>query len=123
MNLVARLLVALHPRQILRALDDIDRGEASYTLDRPAALRRVMLVLACVSVSLLILHYAKFSHNLLALLGWVGEWKGVGKQYYEQTLVVHGWLDLCGYLWWTLCHLLTFIVLPWLVIRFGFKQC
>ena len=111
----AELTTALHPRQILRALDDIDRGEASYTLDRPAALRRVMWVLACVSVSLLVLHYAKFSHNLQLLLGWMDA-------SYWQRLQASGWLELCGYLWWTLCHLLTFVVLPWLVIRFGFKQ-
>ncbi|WP_062060114.1 CPBP family intramembrane glutamic endopeptidase [Cellvibrio sp. OA-2007] len=109
------LTAALHPRQILRALDAIDRAETSYTLDRPAALRRVIWVLACVSVSLLVLHYAKFSQNLQLLLGWLdaGYWP---------RLQASGWLELCGYLWWTLCHLLTFIVLPWLVIRYGFKQ-
>ena len=122
MNLVARLFTVLHPRQILRALDEIDRASPSYTLDRPAALRRVMLVLACVSVSLLVLHYAKFSTNLLALLGWLGDWNGQGEQHYVEALQAQGWLDLSGYIWWTLCHLLTFIVLPWLVIRFGFKQ-
>lgn len=112
---LVELTAALHPRQILRALDDIDQTSASYTLDRPAALRRVMLVLACVSVSLLVLHYAKFSQNLQLLLGWLDA-------SYWQRLQASGWLELCGYLWWTLCHLLTFIVLPWLVIRFGFKQ-
>lgn len=112
---LAEFTTALHPRQILRALDEIDRGETSYTLDRPAALRRVMLVLACVSVSLLVLHYAKFSQNLQLLLGWLDA-------SYWQRLQASGWLELCGYLWWTLCHLLTFVVLPWLVIRFGFKQ-
>lgn len=115
-------LAALHPRQILRALDYIDAAAPSYTMARPAALRRVMLVLACVSVSLLILHYAKFSNNLTALLAWWGEWNGVGGTHYLQVLEASGWLELCGYLWWTSCHLLTFIVLPWLVIRFCFKQ-
>ena len=109
------LITALHPRQIVRALDEIDRAEASYTMDRPAALRRVMWVLACVSVSLLVLHYAKFSSNLHLLLN------GLDTNY-VQRLQASGWLELCGYLWWTLCHLLTFIVLPWLVIRYGFKQ-
>lgn len=115
-------LAALHPRQILRALDEIDRAASSYTLERPAALRRVMLVLACVAVSLLALHYAKFSDNFLALLGWLGDWNGLGNQHYRQVLAANGWLEFYGYLWWTLCHLLAFIVLPWLVIRFGLKQ-
>ncbi len=109
------LLARLHPRQILRALDEIDSAAPSYTLDRRAALRRVMGVLACVSVSLLILHYAKFSSNLQLLLNALDET-------YWPRLAANGWLELCGYLWWTLCHLLTFIVLPFLVIKFGFKQ-
>ncbi|HSX49640.1 MAG TPA: CPBP family intramembrane glutamic endopeptidase [Cellvibrio sp.] len=105
----------LHPRQILRALDEIDAASPSYTLSRPAALRRVVWVLACVSVSLLILHYAKFSNNLQLLLD------SLDPSYWPR-LAAAGWLELCGYLWWTLCHFLTFIVLPFLVIVFGFKQ-
>lgn len=105
----------LHPRQILRALDEIDTASPSYTLSRPAALRRVVWVLACVSVSLLILHYAKFSNNLQLLLD------SLDPSYWPR-LAAAGWLELCGYLWWTLCHFLTFIVLPFLVIVFGFKQ-
>lgn len=115
-------LAALHPRQILRALDELDATAPSYSMSRPAAMRRVMLVLACVSVSLLVLHYAKFSTHFLATLAWFGEWRGLGAQYYEQTLAANGWLDLGGYIWWTGCHLLTFIILPWVVIRYGFKQ-
>lgn len=105
----------LHPRQILRALDEIDTASPSYTLSRPAALRRVVWVLACVSVSLLILHYAKFSNNLQLLLD------SLDPSYWPR-LAAAGWLELCSYLWWTLCHFLTFIVLPFLVIVFGFKQ-
>ncbi|WP_323813662.1 CPBP family intramembrane glutamic endopeptidase [Cellvibrio sp. NN19] len=105
----------LHPRQILRALDEIDAAPSSYTLSRPAALRRVIWVLACVSVSLLILHYAKFSSNLQLLLNSLDT-------SYWQRLEASGWLQMCGYLWWTFCHLVTFILLPLLVIRFGFKQ-
>ena len=105
----------LHPRQILRALDEIDAAPSSYTLSRPAALRRVIWVLACVSVSLLVLHYAKYSSNLQLLLNSLDT-------SYWQRLEASGWLQMCGYLWWTFCHLVTFILLPWLVIRFGFKQ-
>jgi membrane protease YdiL (CAAX protease family) len=114
-NLLALLFNRLHPRQILRALDELDAAAPSYSLERPAALRRVVWVLACVSVSLLLLHYAKFSTNLHTLLAWLGS-------DYLECLRASGWLELCGYIWWTSWHLLTFILLPWLVIRFGFKQ-
>lgn len=111
----AALFSRLHPRQVLRALDEIDAAAPSYSLERPAALRRVIWVLACVSISLLLLHYAKFSSNLHALLAWLDDG-------YIERLSASGWLELCGYVWWTGWHLLTFILLPWLVIRFGFKQ-
>lgn len=112
-------LAALHPRQILVALDQIDAAAPSWEMSRPQALRRVFIVLATVSVCLLILHYAKFSTNLQAVLQWLGERRGVD---YLQRLTDAGWLDLAGYCWWTGCHLLTFIVIPWLVIRIAFKE-
>lgn len=112
-------LADLHPRQILVALDQIDAAAPSWQMSRPQALRRVVAVLATVSVSLLILHYAKFATNLQGLLQWLGEWRGTS---YLQQLEASGWLELAGYLWWTGCHLFTFILLPWLVIRWVFKE-
>ncbi len=112
-------LADLHPRQILVALDQIDVAAPSWQMTRPQALRRVVAVLATVSVSLLILHYAKFATNLQGLLQWLGEWRGTS---YLQQLEASGWLELAGYLWWTGCHLFTFILLPWLVIRWVFKE-
>jgi membrane protease YdiL (CAAX protease family) len=115
-------LAALHPRRILQALDAIDAESPSYSLSRPAALRRVFTVLACVCVSLLILHYSRYSTNLHALLGYLGQWQMQDAHYYLRALETSGWLELTGYVWWTGCHLLTFILLPWLVIRFLFKE-
>lgn len=115
-------LTALHPRRILQALDAIDAQSPSYQLSRPAALRRVFIVLACVSLSLLILHYGRYASNLHALLGYMGQWQQQDTQVYLRELAASGWLELAGYLWWTLCHGITFILLPWLVIRFFFRQ-
>jgi membrane protease YdiL (CAAX protease family) len=102
----------------MNALDQIDTAAPSWQMPRPQALRRVFAVMASVSVSLLILHYAKFATNFHALLQWLGELRGVN---YLQRLAESGWLELCGYLWWTSCHLVTFVVIPWLVIRFVFR--
>lgn len=115
-------LAALHPRRILQALDAIDAESPSYRLSRPAALRRVFAVLACVCVSLLILHYSRYSTNLHLLLESLGQWQAQDAHYYLRALEASGWLELAGYIWWTGCHLLTFILLPWLVIRFLFKE-
>lgn len=100
------------PRFFLQQLDLIDREAPSWQLDRPAALRRVMITLTCVCVSLLILHYGKFASNFQALLG----------EQDAQRLAATGWYELVAYGWWTGMHLLTFIVLPFLVIRFCFAE-
>lgn len=115
-------LANLHPRRILQALDTIDAESPSYQLSRPAALRRVFTVLACVSVSLLILNYSRYSVNLHELLARLGQWQLQDAGYYLRALEASGWLELAGYIWWTGCHLLTFIVIPWLVIRFLFNE-
>lgn len=115
-------LANLHPRRILQALDTIDAESPSYQLSRPAALRRVFTVLACVSVSLLILNYSRYSVNLHELLARLGQWQLQDAGYYLRALEASGWLELAGYIWWTGCHLFAFIVIPWLVIRFLFNE-
>jgi membrane protease YdiL (CAAX protease family) len=116
------VLAALHPRRIMAALDAIDAESPSYNLDRRAALRRVFAVLACVCVSLLLLHYSRYSANLHSLLALIGQWQMQDSRYYLHALEASGWLELAGYVWWTGCHLLTFIIFPWLMIRFLFKE-
>ena len=115
-------LAALHPRRILHALDAIDAESPSHSLNRPAALRRVFVVLATVCISLLILNYGRYSTNLHALLAYLGQWQQQDSGYYLNRLQASGWLEMAGYVWWTGCHLLTFILIPWLVIRLLFKE-
>ena len=83
-------LAALHPRRIMQALDAIDAEAPSYSLSRPAALRRVFAVLAAVCVSLLILHYSRYSTNFHALLGYLGQWRMQDAHYYLRALEASG---------------------------------
>lgn len=101
------LISSLHPRRILTALDEIDQAPPSYRLTRPASLRRVFIVLASVSICLLLLHYGKYSSNMSLLLS----------DSLLASLQQSGWYELAAYGWWTGCHLLAFVILPWLVIR------
>lgn len=106
------LINSLHPRRILQVLDAIDQSPPSYQLNRPQALRRVFAVLACASVCLLLLHYGKFTSTMVYWL------KETSIAALEQT----GWYELVAYGWWTGCHLLAFIIIPWLVIRFVLRE-
>lgn len=113
---------AINPKQILVVLDEIDLESPSYQLSRPAALRRVFWVLASVSVCLLILHYGKYSISLQSLLVWWAGLQGLETDYYLALWRNSDWAGLIGYSWWTGMHLLCFLLLPWLVIRWGLKQ-
>ncbi|MGD8176221.1 CPBP family intramembrane glutamic endopeptidase [Marinimicrobium sp. ARAG 43.8] len=107
----------LHPGRLLQALDDIDRAPESYTLDRPAALRRVFVTLASVSVCLLILHYAKNSYLLYELLQMLAQWQGKASDSYTRAIQQSEWRHLIGYAWWTGWHIVCFLLIPWTVIR------
>jgi uncharacterized protein len=120
-SLFSGLLKALDPKHILVVLDQLDAEFPSYSLSRPATLRRVFVILASVCVCLLILHYAKYSSNFELVLKFLGEIFHQEKNYYLAQLSQSGWLELAGYAWWTGCHLLCFLLLPWLVIRFHCK--
>lgn len=112
----------LDPRQILTVMDQIDRDPPSYSLSRPDALRRVFVTLACVSVSLLILHYAKHSYNLQSLLVTLAQWNGLDASTYTRLWLDSGWSQLWSYVWWTSWHWLCFLLLPWLVIRLFWRE-
>ncbi len=112
------LPAALDPRNIVRALDDIDAEPASYSLSRPLALRRVFATLASVCVFLLLLHYVKYDSNVYALLRAFATWRELPENTYLWALQRAGWLELVVYCWWTGWHLVCYLLLPWLLIRF-----
>ena len=111
------MLAKLHPKNILTALDDIDAQAPSYSLSKPQALRRVFAVLACVSVCLLFMHYAKFSNNLQSLLEQVASWQELPVNHYVEQLARAGIWELCGYVWWTTIQVIGYVLFPALLIR------
>lgn len=115
------MLAKLHPRNILIALDEIDTRAPSYSMNKPQALRRVFAVLACVSVCLLFMHYAKFSDNLYNLLQLIAGWKDFPSNYYVDQLRNAGVWELCGYVWWTSVQVIGYVLVPALLIRYGFN--
>lgn len=112
----------LHPGRILQALDRIDAAPESHSLSRPAALRRVFVTLASVSLCLLILHYTKNSYLLYDLLEALARWQGESADHYTRGLRDSPWERLIGYGWWTGWHLICFLLIPWGVIRFVWRE-
>ncbi len=117
-----QLLRILNPKNILVALDEIDREAPSYTLDRPQALRRIFWTLACVAVSLLIINYLKNSSALLALLKDASMLANKDPNHYVTELRKTGYSGLISYAWWTFWHLVGYVILPFFVIRLILKE-
>lgn len=116
------MLNYLKPQNIVNVLDEIDQQAPSYSLDRKASLRRVFAVLACVSVSLLLIHYLKFSYVMLALLKDISVSQGESANYLANKLRSTGFAELAGYLWWTFWHVIGYVLLPFIVIKAVLKQ-
>jgi uncharacterized protein len=112
------ILASLHPRRIMQILDDIDGASPSYSLDRPQALRRVFTVLACVSLCLLLIHYLKYSSVFLELLKILSGVAEKSPNYLYLKLRQTGFLELVTYGWWTFWHIVGYVVIPAIVIRY-----
>lgn len=116
------MLATLNPKNIFKALDDIDASAPSYTLPRPQALRQVFYTLACIAVCLLIIHYMKYSSTLQATLNLydalMNERPGSSLRAFRQL----EFYRLLGYVWWTFWHVIGYVVLPFITIKYLLKQ-
>ncbi|WP_075185921.1 CPBP family intramembrane glutamic endopeptidase [Teredinibacter haidensis] len=112
---------ALDPRNIFIALDEIDQQKPSYTLNRHDTLRRVFWTLACVCISLLTIHYLKFFSSFQAFLYLLAEWQDKPRNYWSSQLQRSDYMQLASYSWWTFWHLIGYIAIPFLIIRYKLK--
>jgi membrane protease YdiL (CAAX protease family) len=110
------------PKTWMSALDTIDQEYPSHSLDKPKALRRTLITLAAVSISLLFLHYAKYTSSFYIFLSLIESTLNLPEEYFSQSLAQSQWHTLIEYAWWTSCHLLAFILIPVFVIKFLFKD-
>ncbi|BFM08774.1 CPBP family intramembrane glutamic endopeptidase [Halioxenophilus aromaticivorans] len=115
------MLRLLHPNKLWRALEAIDEAKPSYTLGRQQASKRVLWVMATVCFCLLLIHYLKYASSFRALLAWASELAGHNPQYYLRKLNDAGFLSLWGYVWWSSWHLVGYVLIPVVVIRYVFK--
>lgn len=111
-----------HPATWMAALDEVDQDKNSYSMSRTQALRRTLITLAGVSVSLLFLHYAKYSSSFYVFLSFIESAFSFPDNYFSQWLDQTLWKKLIEFGWWTGCHLLAFVVLPWILIRYFFEE-
>ncbi len=106
----------------MSALDEIDQQLPSHSFNKPKALRRTLITLATVSLSLLFLHYAKYTSSFYLFLSMIESTFDLPTDYFMQALANTQWQGLVEYSWWTGCHLIAFILLPLFIIKQFFKE-
>lgn len=112
----------LHPKRIMQILDDIDALSPSYSLNRPQALRRVFAVLACVSLCLLLIHYLKYGSVFVESLRILSGTLEKSPNYLYLQLRQTGFLELASYAWWTVWHMVGYVFIPALLIKYFFRD-
>lgn len=116
------MLGKLHPKSIIEALDLIDEDSASYSMDRKAALRRVLWCLTVVAVCLLLINYLKNSSVLRELLYSFALFDGLPKRSYLNNIYQTGYGELVAYSWWTFWHIVGYVLIPVIIIKWIFKE-
>lgn len=111
----------LNPRTVFVMLDDIDQTSPSFSGTRREGARTTLIVLFSVCISLLILHYAKEYETLEGLLTLAAQWQGYPGDYWLRRIEQSGWQQLLVLAWWSCTHLVTFVLIPWFVVRFFLK--
>lgn len=108
---------ALHPRELLSALAAIDRDAALERATVAGCEHRAAGVLLTAAVCLLLLNYLKLRKAFLGFLDWLSPSGTLLHQ-----LQASGFFDLCAYLWWGSWHVVAYVLLPWLLIRFVLRD-
>ena len=114
-------LQRLHPRNLYLVLQEIDK-----TTERPPTPpgkfdTTPAIALLTAAVSLLLIHYLKFASSFQAFLEFYATVTHRGTDFLPE-LRHNPFFELYGNLWWGLVHLIGYVLIPVIVIKFILKQ-
>jgi membrane protease YdiL (CAAX protease family) len=112
----------LNPLTVFKTLDAIDREYPSHTADRASGKRTALIVSFSVCVSLLSLNYLNGSHALNTFLQQVADWQGLQQHHWLEKMQQSGFDELIRHAWWSAWHVITYVLIPALVLRVFFQQ-
>jgi len=110
---------------ITRLLDPIDR-EAAKERKRTGGLEayrfRVWVILLTAALSLLVIHYMKYSRAFRQTVQWLEGIFGISDHAWSHALRVSPYAELYTHAWWAGWHYLFFLIVPVLVVKFVFHE-
>ena len=105
--------------ETLRAIDAedaVERAAGDGTDYRPA------IALMTAAFCLLIIHYLKFPGPLYTLLDWISQLTGQAHGELLRDLKQSPFFELLRHAWWGLWHVVGYVLIPLLVIKFVFHD-
>lgn len=114
--------IYLNPKTVFRALREIDREPPSHTAAREQGSQVTLIVLFSVAAALLLLNYGKNSYALNDLLILLAKLQGLPSRHWVAALRENPFAELIYHGWWTTAHAITFVLIPYIVLKFFLKQ-
>lgn len=112
----------LNPKTVFRVLEQIDRQPPSHTAERSAGAWQALIVLFSAAISLLMLNYLKNSSALTELLIQLAIWQGYPSGHWLERLYNSDFDSLWRYSWWSFWHVVCYVAVPFIAIRYVLKQ-
>lgn len=109
-----------HPRRFLEALRAID-DEAERGHGTAGGLATPVIVLCTVAGCLFLIHYLKFDRVLAGAAAYVSV-ELLGDRALLHAFRASPFRELAGEVWWTFWHLVGYVAIPVLVIRFALRE-
>lgn len=108
---------------MLRAyLKDINQSKVEDPKQQVALQKSAWLVIFCACISLLMVHYLKYSSSFYAFISLLESSLRLAPYELLRPLQQSNFSELYSYLWWGAWQLIGFILLPMLCIRFVIKE-
>ena len=115
------LLRRLNPRNLYFVLQEIDNDTERSTVTRGKFDTTPAIALLTVAVSLLFIHYLKFATSFEACLNIYAEVTHKGPEFLF-NLHRDPFFALYNNLWWGIIHLIGYVLIPIIIIKFVLKQ-
>lgn len=119
---LSQFAAKLSPKQILVVLNEIDTAAPSYSASREESLRKVTIVMMTVGLCLLLIHYMKYSSTMMATLQMASSWLGEQPHYLKRQIQASGFAHLISYAWWTSWHIVGYLLIPAIIIKWLLKE-
>jgi len=113
MGIISRL-------RINNLVDSLNESEP-HSGGRFSSQTKLCIVLITVAVCLLLIHYMKFSSTLIEILRWFSNSNLQANPVYLY-LQSHGIWDLSRHVWWLLWHIIGYVLIPVVIIKYVLKE-